>query len=298
MITRRILTAAALTAPFAMSARAQVAAPYIVGGLSVLPVLDGIFPLALDAIPAAKNVEGEALLVAAGRPAMGPDPIPVNGYVVRRGSQITLVDAGAGTLFGPDLGKLPGRMEEAQVFPGAVTAIVCTHLHVDHVGGLMTSGGGARFANAELIVQEAEAAFWSDDAAMSRAGAGAADFFKAARATLAAYKGRTRLVNGAADLVPGLSAMPLAGHTPGHMGVLVTDGSERLLLWGDVIHSMALQLPRPDWTVVFDNDPAAAAATRARVLDVVAADKLRVTGMHMATAGRIERRAQGYALVG
>lgn len=295
MLSRRTLTAAALAVPFA--ARARVAAPYTVGALSVLPVLDGVFPLTLDLIPGANNPEGEALLAAAGRPATGPDPLPVNGFVVLRGSQVTLVDAGGGTLLGAGLGALPRELEEAGVLPGVVTTIVATHLHADHVGGLMTPGGAARFPNAELVVQEAEAAFWSDDGAMSRAGAGAADFFKAARATLAAYKGRTRLVNGAAELVPGLTAMPLAGHTPGHMGVLVTDGPERLLIWGDIIHSTALQLPHPAWTVVFDVDPAAAAATRARVLDVVAAEKLRVAGAHMASAGQIEKRAEGYALV-
>ena len=176
MLTRRTLTAAALATPFAARiARAQIAAPIIVGRLAAIPILDGTFALSLDYIPDAKNPEGEALL--------------------------------------------------------------------------------------------------------------------------AAYKGRTRLVNGAVDLVPGMTAMPLPGHTPGHMGVMLTDGSERMLIWGDIIHSTALQLPNPAWTVVFDVDPAMAAATRARILNVVAADKLRVAGMHMATAGRIERRAKGYALV-
>ncbi len=295
MLTRRRLTAAALTVPFA--ANAQVAAPYLLGGLAATPLLDGIFPLSLDLIPAAQNAEGEALLVAAGHPATGPDPLPVNGFVVRRGSQLTLIDAGGGSLLGPGLGALPRKLEEAQVFPGAVTTIISTHLHADHVGGLLTAGGAARFPNAELIVQSGEAAFWSDDGAMSRAPAGMQDFFKAARATLAAYKGRTRLVDGAAELVPGMAAVPLPGHTPGHMGVALTDGSERMLIWGDIIHSTALQLPNPAWTVVFDTDPAMAAATRARILDVVTSDQMRVAGMHMATSGRIERRPKGYALV-
>ena len=298
MLTRRTLAAAALATPFAARiARAQVAAPYIVGGLSALPILDGTFALSLDFIPDAKNPEGEALLAAAGHSAMGPDPLPVNGFVVRRGNQVTLIDAGGGDLLGPTLGALPRKLEEAQVFHNTVNTIISTHLHADHVGGLLTSGGGARFPNAELVVQETEAAFWSDDGIMSRASADMQGFFKAARMTLAAYKGRTRLVNGAVDLVPGMTAMPLPGHTPGHMGVMLTDGSERMLIWGDIIHSTALQLPNPAWTVVFDVDPAVAAATRARILDVVAADKLRVAGMHMATAGRIERRAKGYALV-
>lgn len=296
LLTRRTLAVAALAVPFA--ARAQVVAPYIVGGMSAVPILDGLFPLSLDMIPDAKNAEGEALLAAAGRPASGPDPLPVNGFVIRRADQITLIDSGAGGLFGPGLGALPRKLEEAKIFPGAVTTIVVTHLHGDHVGGMLTADGTARFTNAELVLQESEAAFWSDDGAMSRGSADMQSFFKIARMALAAYRGRIRLVNGAADLAPGLVAMPLPGHTPGHMGVMLTDGSERMLMWTDTIHSAALQLPNPAWTVVFDADPAQAAATRARVLDVVAADRLRVAGSHMATAGRIERRAKGYALIG
>lgn len=301
MITRRTVLAAtaasAAVAPFA--AHAQASTPELrVGGMAVFPLQDGIFPLSLDMIPDAKNPEGEALLAAGGRPAMGPDPLPVNGYLVRRGDEVTLIDAGGGALLGPTLGHLPALLETMGLAPGAVTRIISTHLHADHVGGLLTASGGARFPQAELIVQETEAKFWSDDGVRSRAPAGMDDFFTAARTTLAAYKGRTRLVNGSAELAPSMTAMPLPGHTPGHMGVLLVDGTERLLIWGDIIHSTALQLPHPAWTVVFDVDPATAAVTRARVLDASAADGVRVAGMHMAQQGRIEKRAEGYGLVG
>ncbi len=299
MIARRSLLAAAALTPFA--SLAQTAAPtpaVLVGGFAVFPLLDGIFPLSLDMIPDAKNPEGEALLAAAGRPAMGPDPLPVNGYLVRHGTEVTLIDAGGGGLLGPTLGRLPALLETMGLAPVAVTRIISTHLHADHVGGLLTAGGGARFPQAELIVQESEAQFWADDAARAQAPKGMDDFFVAARTTLAAYKGRTRLVNGAAELAPGMTAMSLPGHTPGHMGVLLNDGTERLLVWGDIIHSTSLQLPHPAWTVVFDVDPAMAAATRARVLDMTASDGVRVAGMHMAQQGRIEKRVTGYALVG
>ncbi len=296
MIARRTLLAAAALTPFAV--RAQPAEGILVGSFAVFPLVDGIFPLSLDMIPGAKNPEGEALLAAGGRPAMGPDPLPVKGYLVRHGTEVTLIDAGGGGLLGPGLGHLPDLLETLGVPTVAVTRIISTHLHADHVGGLLTSGGGARFPQAELIVQETEAQYWTDDGMRSRAAPGMDDFFTAARTALTAYKGRTRLVSGPAELAPGMTAMPFPGHTPGHMGVLLTDGTARMLVWGDIIHSTALQLPHPAWTVVFDVDPALAASTRARVLDMTASDGIQVAGMHMAQQGRIERHGTGYALVG
>lgn len=155
----------------------------------------------------------------------------------------------------------------------------------------------ARFPNAEVVVQEAEAAFWSDAGERSRADAVTSSFFDTASAVLKTYKGRVRLISGASELTPGVSTLPLPGHTPGHMGVLLEDAGERLLIWGDVIHSRILQMPHPEWTVVFDADKAQAEATRRRVLDMAAADHLPVTGMHLATRGMIERRGSGYVLV-
>ncbi len=81
------------------------------------------------------------------------------------------------------------------------------------------------------------------------------------------------------------------------MGVLIADGSDRLLIWGDIVHSRILQMPHPDWTVIWDTDPAEAITTRRRILDRAAVDGLTVTGMHLATSGRIERKDAGYALV-
>ena len=295
---RAILAATAGLPPLASAAWAQAASGLRVGGLTVTPLLDGVFPLALGMIPAASNPDGEALLAGAGLPRTGPAPLPVNAFAVMRGDRAWLLDAGSGTVLGPDLGKVPAALTGMGLDPARVEAVLLTHLHADHASGVTLPGGGARYPNAELIVQEAEVAFWTDDGARSRAPAGMDVFFEAARAALAAYAGRVRRVSGAAALAPGMTAVPLPGHTPGHMGVLLEDGGERLLVWGDVIHSTVLQLPNPAWTVVFDADPAQAAATRARTLDMAAADGVRVAGMHLATAGRVERRGAGYALAG
>ena len=292
-LSRRTLLAAVP----ALAAASTSAYALNVGNMVVEPLLDGPFPLSLDLIPAANNPEGQALLTAAGLPAAGPVDVPVNGFVVRRLAGITLVDTGAGGLFGPALGKLPDRLAAMGITPGMVGSIVLTHLHPDHAGGLVLPGGGARFPNATLVVQADEAAYWTDNGARSRAVQGFDMFFVAAREVLETYKGRRRMVSGAAQISPGMTAVPMPGHTPGHMGLMLTDANDSLLLWGDTVHSTALQLAKPEWSVVYDVDQAAAAATRARVLDMAATDKVRVAGAHMAMQGRIERRGTGYALV-
>jgi glyoxylase-like metal-dependent hydrolase (beta-lactamase superfamily II) len=147
------------------------------------------------------------------------------------------------------------------------------------------------------VLQEREVAYWSDAAARASASAALSPMFETAQAVLAAYPGRIRRISGEAELAPGIQALPLPGHTPGHMGVLIEDGSERLLIWGDIVHSRILQMPHPDWTVIWDTDPAEAITTRRRLLDRAAADGLWVTGMHLATSGTIERVSTGYALV-
>ncbi len=296
-LSRRTLMTTALAAPAGAAFAQPDSRVLIVGSMAVEPLLDGPFPLTLDLIPDANNAEGMALLAAAGLPAAGPDTLPVNAFVVRQAGRVTLIDGGAGGLFGPALGKMPERLAAANVGATQVEAILLTHLHADHVGGLVLPNGSARFPNAELVLQAGEAAFWTDDGNRSRAPTGNDAFFVAARAALNAYQGRLRLVSGAESLAPGMTAVPLPGHTPGHAGVLLEDGNERLLIWGDIIHSAALQLPRPEWAVVYDVDPALAAATRARVLEMAAADGVRVAGMHLATQGLIERRGAGYALV-
>jgi glyoxylase-like metal-dependent hydrolase (beta-lactamase superfamily II) len=299
-LSRRNLLAASALLPlgFRLPARAApVNGPYRVGAFTVTPLRDGLFPLEPSMIPAAESQSGQALLKEAGLPAKGPSPEPVNAFLIRRGDRHWLLDAGCGTVLGPGFDRVTAALAAEGVRPEQVHTIWLSHLHADHAGGLLTPDRLARFANAELVLQEREVAYWSDTAARVSAPAPLSPMFETAQAVLAAYPGRIRRVSGEAELASGIHALPLPGHTPGHMGVLIADGSERLLIWGDVVHSRILQMPHPDWTVIWDTDPAEAIATRRRILDRAAVDGLRVTGMHIATRGRIERADTGYALV-
>ena len=296
---RNLLAASALLAPglHLPAAAAPASGPYRVGAFTVTPLRDGLFPLEPSMIPAAESQVGQALLQGAGLPAKGPSPEPVNAFLIRRGERHWLLDAGCGTVLGPGFNRVTAALAAEGVRPDQVETIWLSHLHADHAGGLLTPNRLARFANAELVLQEHEVAYWSDGAARASAPSALSPMFEMAQAVLAAYPDRIRRISGETELVPGIHAVPLPGHTPGHMGVLIADGSDRLLIWGDVVHSRILQLPRPDWTVIWDTDPAEAITTRRRILDRAAVEGLRVTGMHLAASGRIERAETGYALL-
>ncbi|RLP77708.1 MBL fold metallo-hydrolase [Xanthobacter tagetidis] len=271
------------------------AAGFRVGAFQVTPLFDGTFPLPLPIIPDAQSPAGAALLRAADLPAKGPVPIPVNAFALERNGRLALIDCGCGSLFGADFGKAFGAMAGAGIDPAKVETIHLTHLHGDHAGGLLAADGTARFPKARVTVQLKEIAFWSDDAMLARAPDDMKPFFKIARDVLAAYGNRIEPLEGVAALAPGVLAMPFPGHTPGHMGVLIEDGPERILLWTDVLHTAALQFPHPGWSLLFDVDMAEARATRLRLLDLVSADKIAVMGSHLGVRGLIEPRGAGYA---
>lgn len=297
LLSRRSLLAASALLPLGLRPAAAAPDSTEVGAFTVTPLRDGLFPLEPRMIPAAAGAAGRALLRQAGLSPAGPSPEPVNAFLIRRGGRHWLLDAGCGTVLGPGFDRVTAALAAEGVPADRIETVWLTHLHADHAGGLLTPRRRARFPHAELVLQADEAAYWSDAGARARAPAALAPMFATAQAVLAAYAGRIRRVSGAAELAPGVHAVPLPGHTPGHMGILIADGPEQLLIWGDIVHSRLLQMPHPDWTVIWDTDPAQAVATRRRLLDRAAAEGLTVAGMHLAARGRIARDATGYALV-
>ena len=277
--------------------RAALARTIAVGDMTVTPLLDGTFALTPELMPTLDAAAFAAALEAGGAEVQdGAFMAPVNAYLVRSGGRTVLVDAGGSPGFAPTMGALDERLADLGVAAGAIEAVVMTHLHPDHTGGLLAPDGAA-FPNAEIVVAEAELAHWTDPATRAALPEPMRPLVDALAAALAPYEGRIRIFTGEAEVAPGMTAVALPGHTPGHMGYRVVDGDGQLLIWGDVVHAAPIQMANPQAFVAYDSDPQTAVATRLRVLDMAAADGMRVAGMHVPPGvHRVERAGEAYRL--
>jgi glyoxylase-like metal-dependent hydrolase (beta-lactamase superfamily II) len=266
-----------------------------VGEHVVTAVNDGVFDLPLSILNDIAPEDASAMLTGAFR---RPTPrLTINSYVVQSGGRTVLIDTGAGTTMGGTAGRLLPTLAAAGIQPDQVDLVLMTHLHPDHTAGLATADGLAVFPNAALACAAAEAEFWLDGEA-DAAPEAMRPYVQSAQAAVRPYRERlTRL--GTQPAAPGISPVPLPGHTPGHLGYRIGDGADALLIWGDVVHVPDVQVPRPEIGVAFDADPAAAIATRQRVLDMAATDRLAVAGMHVhfPAFSHVARDGSGYRLI-
>jgi glyoxylase-like metal-dependent hydrolase (beta-lactamase superfamily II) len=187
----------------------------------------------------------------------------VNTYLINTGSKLVLIDTGAAGLFGPTLGNIVSNMKAAGYQPEQVDEIYITHMHADHVGGLM-AGTALAFPNAVLRIDQADTDFWLSVEKMNAAPEGAKGFFQGAMASVNPYvaAGKLKTFSGGTELVPGIRSQATHGHTPGHSAYIVESKGERLELWGDLMHVAAVQFENPSVTIQFDTDSKAAAAVR------------------------------------
>ncbi|MGB3291166.1 MAG: MBL fold metallo-hydrolase [Burkholderiaceae bacterium] len=224
----------------------------------------------------------------------------VNGFLVNTGENLILVDAGAAKCFGPALGAITGNIRAAGYEAGQIDTVLLTHLHGDHACGLSVDGKAA-FPNATVYVAKEEAAFWLNPDVAAKAPADAQAFFKMAQASVAPYAamGKLKEFKAGNAVIPGVASVPLHGHTPGHGGYLFGSGQQKLLIWGDVIHSHAVQFPQPEVSIEFDVDPPQAVASRKKVLERASSEKLWIAGAHLPFPGlgHVRRDDAGYAWV-
>ena len=249
------------------------------GPLLVTALSDGYVDPPVDAPRRVTPEQAAALMVAGtGRPGMR---ISVNAFVIRGGGRTLLVDAGSGTTMGPSCGRLPENLHAAGINEAEVDAVLLTHVHPDHSNGITSDDGVALFPRADIHVHAAEMAHWFDDAAMAAATERARTrYFEAARFRLAPYRDRISTFTDGA-LLPGVTAVPCPGHTPGHSAFRITTAEEEMLIWGDTVHVPELQVPQPDITMLYDADPPMAAASRRAIFELVVRDGLVVGGMHL-----------------
>lgn len=223
----------------------------------------------------------------------------VNGYapaLIDTGSDVILVDTGFGAGGRPrGAGKLLEGLKAAGYSADDVTVVALTHLHGDHIGGLMENGAPA-FKNARYIIGQAEYDFWSNKA---REGTPAEGGHKAVLANVTPLVEKATFIKDGDSVAPGMTAMLAAGHSPGHMVFHVESVGKRLVLTGDTANHYILSLLRPDWEVRFDMDKAQAAIARRKVFDMIATEKIAFLGYHMPfpAVGFAERQDGGYRFV-
>ena len=233
--------------------------------------------------------------------AVGPDRVHfhINVALVKTGSDYVLIDAGSGGTWEPTAGKLADSLEAAGIKPEQIGKVVLTHAHPDHIWGLVDElDDSLRFPRAEYVVSAREFDFWTSGEGANLKGpiegiaAGARRVFKAIEA-------RTTRIKPGDEVAPGIAAIDTAGHTPGHISLLVASGSDKLLYHcrcraerAHLLRASRLAAPRGHGRRQGRHQPPA-------LLDMAATDKLQVLSYHIPFPGlgRVERKGSAYAWV-
>ena len=269
------------------------------GADEVTALLDGTHPfLADELLTHIDRTKVDSLLKAdyLASPVQGS----INAFLVKTPDRLVLIDTGAGPLYAGDGGFLPTALLAAGYRPEDVTDILLTHLHRDHVGGLIRNGT-MLFPNAIVHLNKADADFWLNAANESKVPKILLPMFSGAMDSLAPYQKAGHVVTfaGETDVLPGFHAIPAPGHTPGHTWYLITSGDEHLLAWGDTVHVATVQLADPNASIRYDYDEEQAAVSRKRALEDAVAKGYWVAAAHVSFPGlgHIRRTGAGYQWV-
>jgi glyoxylase-like metal-dependent hydrolase (beta-lactamase superfamily II) len=224
-----------------------------------------------------------------------------NPTLVNTGGKLVLLDTGNGAGRSPTTGMLASGLAAAGVDPKAVDVVVISHFHQDHIGGLRTADGALTYPNAEIMVPDAEWAFWMDDGNMSRAPAEGPvrNTFNNVRRIFGPNADKVTRYERGKDVAPGIVSMPTSGHTPGHTSFVVGSGTARLIVQADLTGNPVINLNNPGWHTTADMDGPMAEATRRKVFDMAAADRTPIVGYHypFPGVGYIEKAGDRYRLV-
>jgi glyoxylase-like metal-dependent hydrolase (beta-lactamase superfamily II) len=319
-LTRRSLlagTAAAALATIPAAAPARAAAPpagkqapgfyrYTVGTYEITVVTDGAarVPLPEDFVTNIKKDEVQAALAAA---HMNSEIFfnPFNPIVVNTGAKLVLIDTGTGEANYQQskgaAGQFLTNLTAAGIDPKTIDTVIISHYHGDHVNGLLRADNSLSFPNAEILVPAEEHKFWMDDGEMSRAPKGRMEgLFKNNRRVFSGeVLKHLRTYEWDKEVVPGITAVGTPGHSWGHTSHVVASGSSKVFVQADVTHVPYLFARHPGWHAFYDQDGPKAEATRRKVYDMLAAERMAVQGFHypFPSLGHIEKDGSGYRVV-
>ncbi|MCK3828265.1 MBL fold metallo-hydrolase [Pseudomonas sp. W2Aug9] len=268
----------------------------MLGDFEVTALSDGISPMPADKILI--NTQLKQLEKAMEVNSLSlPLPTSVNAYLINTGEKLVLVDVGTGALHGETLGKMMKNLNASGYKAEQVDEIYLTHLHPDHVGGLVARNKIA-FPNAIVRVEKEEVAFWLNEETKRQAEEKDKRFFDAAIVSLKPYEtaGKLKTFEGEKELTPGISAIETRGHTPGHRVFAVESKGKKMVVLGDMIHVASVQFPDPNVAIAYDIDASAAVAQRKRLFDDLAQQRSLVAGAHLSFPGLgyISKKGDGY----
>ncbi len=308
--TRRAAVLAALALPLAPAhaeappQKTQVPGYYrvAVGAAEVTALYDGFIDLDRAVLKNTTPAELQRLLARmfVATPKL---QTAVNTFLVNTGGKLVLVDTGAGRRLADStpggflarLGNVVANLKASGYEPSQVDVVLLTHLHPDHVGGLLDAAGTPIFPRAEVRVAAAEAGFWLSEGQAAKAPEEARPRVQlvqqTARALIAAGKWQT--FTWGDEVAPGFRAVQANGHTAGHTAFELASDGQRLLLWGDTVINAAVQFARPAVAYALDADRTQAAATRRTLLGRAARDEALVAGAHLPFPGLGHVRAEG-----
>ncbi len=278
---------------------AQGFVTYKVGSAEVTAMYDGIWEKPHDPafIVNASVEDVRAAMVKAGLPADFVS-IPFTVVAIKNGGKTILCDSGTGGQVQPTAGKLMTNMKAAGIDPTKIDTILISHLHPDHIFGLMEKDTNKPvYPNVEIIVSDVEYKFWTDPAVIHRLPEARKGLARRIQAVLPTWK-NIRQVEGEPEVAPGIRLVSAPGHTPGHRAFHLSSGASQLMISNDTAYVPALVAANPGWHGAYDQDANTAEASRRKLLDRVVADEALICGYHFPFpgAGRIEKDGAGYAL--
>src|ERR1700741_4821248 len=257
-----------------------------IGDFQATVISDGYGPIPVGPIFAMNASEAELAPVLEANFMQPAIQVTNNLWVVDPGRERILVDTGFGEKIGPPFGSFPGLEENlrwAGIMSESIDLVVISHCHLDHIGGLVTKSGALAFPKAQFVFVDTEWNYWTGSRYESEVNSSPMpDPFK--QATIAAAENlppvadQSRFVKQGGEITSGVHYIAAPGHSPSHAAILFTSGNEQFVYMGDIAHNPVTSLQHPDWTPVFDYDPAQAIKSRNTILDRVATDRIMVMG--------------------